>query len=83
MLPSVLVSEIPAQAPHGLPGRDEQELHQPAAEEDRQGPGEVHDEAGCRHGVAQDELHHRFHEGCGQALDIGGDQGAPLRLPAG
>ena len=58
MLPSVLVSETPAQAPQGLPERDEQELHQQAAEEDRQGPGEVHGEAGCRHGVAQ-ELHQR------------------------
>ena len=53
MLPKVLVSEKPAQAPQGLPGRDEQGLHQRAAEEDRQGPGEVHGEAGCRYGGAQ------------------------------
>ena len=53
MLPSVLVSETPAQAPQGLHGRDEQGLHQRAAEEDRQGPGEVHGEASCRHVAIQ------------------------------
>ena len=82
MLPSVLVSKTPAQAPQGLPGRDEQGLHERAEEEDRQGPREVHGEAGRRHVVAQ-ELQHRCHKGCGQALDGRGDQGAPLRLTAG